>query len=522
MPWGGVGWDRLLVLSLPVGALACGGGKSDTNPMHTGNPDSSDDSDTDGDTSTDIVEVFGCDDNANPSSVLADNCVLEAPCSWSGSQTYEYFGWRVVSGDDVDGDGRDDMVVAALTWDDEEMDVGRVSLISGAALDEDDDGVVGRFSGSDYTEYVGYDVAIVGDVNGDGLADTLVGARGNDDAYENAGEASLLLGAVGGWGVKDTIADASFLGESEYGRAGTQVEGLGDVDGDGLADMGVTGEYKVLDDDSETYREGRVSVILGRDSGWVLDGSLADADAMLNGSDDDGAAGTGLTGADFDGDGLSDIAVGAPYDASTKGRVFVLPGNLATGSVDLSDSAPVQLDGESSYDAFGWSITAGDLTGDGVADLVVGAPLDDSGWNGAGIVRIYEGNAAFFDGTPEASSSMVGEFDDQQLGTGLNAHGDVNGDGINDLLSGAIQSYSGILTKSGKVYLTLGGANGLPASAADADGRFFGAQVKNYLGNTAAMGDLNGDGFDDLMLGAGYSDQDDSKDVGALYLFWGE
>ena len=124
--------------------------------------------------------------------------------------------------------------------------------------------------------------------------------------------------------------------------------------------------------------------------------------------------------------------MGAPYAASSKGRVYAWSGSPHLAANSVSD-APVQLDGDASYDAFGWSMTTGDLNGDGLDDLVVGAPLSDRAWDNAGAVSIYMGAPDFFEGTPTPQTVFVGEVDDHQLGTGLLVHSDINGDGQSDL-----------------------------------------------------------------------------------------
>ena len=113
--------------------------------------------------------------------------------------------------------------------------------------------------------------------------------------------------------------------------------------------------------------------------------------------------------------------------------------------------------------------------------------------------------------------------DDFQLGTGLDASGDISGDGINDLLLGGVSAHSGLATKSGRSYVLHGRSTGLEGitNAAQADALLFGAQAKDYLGRANAAGDIDGDGTDDVVLGSGYANVQGYYDVGALYLFFG-
>ncbi|MDP6933732.1 MAG: hypothetical protein QGG40_12490, partial [Myxococcota bacterium] len=89
---------------------------------------------------------------------------------------------------------------------------------------------------------------------------------------------ALLLGVSGGW-TDESSFDATFLGESEYARVGTRVRGAGDVDGDGLDDLLLSGELNKLSGSSESYDAGRAYLVLGRESGWAQDTSLADAES---------------------------------------------------------------------------------------------------------------------------------------------------------------------------------------------------------------------------------------------------
>ncbi len=458
-----------------------------------------------------IVAEQGCLDAESPA-LSGDICVTAAPCSWSGGQSYEFFGYALDAGEDLDGDGTDEVVVGSLGWDgDGLVDNGRVVVISGGQLSEG--GQLAALSGTSHGDYLGSAIALIPDATGDGLAELLVGANGMDDGETGEVGAAILLSA-------DLTGVATMLGERAYARAGSALAGA-DLDGDGLAELLITGELKENVDDRESYAIGRVYVVAGRtDGAWPA--ALADADASLSGEDDDDGAGVGLAAADLDGDGYRDLIIGAPYAAYT-GRVYALPGGAGfSGATSLSD-APIQISGGSSSDAFGWAVTGGDLTGDGAAELVVGAPLDNTTWGDEGSVTLYGGGPDFFSTTPTALTTITGEQDDFQLGTGLDASGDINGDGIADLLMGSVSAYSGLATKSGRSYLLHGRAEGLEAitGAGQSDALLFGAATKDYVGRANATGDIDGDGDDDLIIGSGYANIQGYYDVGQLYLFFG-
>jgi hypothetical protein len=470
----------------------------------------------------------GCTDQANPAPLGANSCVSEAPCQWSGSQSYAYFGYALDAGQDVDGDGREDLIVGAPLEDvagakSTLADAGTTTLISGGALDSGTNGTLAVLPGQNAGDYSGTSVALLGDTNGDGLSEILVGARGSDEAGEEAGSAHLYLGSSAGW--EGASPHVILTGERAWSKAGTTVAATGDANGDGLADFLINGELRRVDPDSgnESYDAGRVYLLFGRTSTWDTTASLADADVAWSGESAGHAAGLGLArGGDIDGDGYTDPAIGAPYAASYKGRVYVIPGGPELTSSSLAE-APVQIDGEAAYDAFGWSLTTGDLNGDGLAELIVGAPLSDRGWDTGGAVMVYLGAPDFFEGTPVVHTIFNGEFDDHQLGTGLVAHADLTADGHPDLLMGAVSAWRGLVTKGGRMALASGPISDWPAEVdmGAVDIQLHGESVKDYLGRAAASADLDGDGLSDLVVGSGYTNSY-GYDSGSIYLFWGE
>ncbi len=275
-------------------------------------------------------------------------------------------GWAVAGVDDADGDGADDHVVGAPYNDDGGTSAGKVyrGCESSYGLGVTYYSWLASYTGEAAGDLAGAALSEAGDVDGDGLGDFLVGAPYSDEAAASAGKVYLVSGGGGAGDLALADADASWLGIAAGDLAGTALWGGGDLDGDGYDDIGVGS---------------------GGAGAWVLlgpvasaTGSLADADVWLQAEDGGDAAGSDVSGgADVDGDGVADLVVSAPSGdrgATDGGVVYVVAGPLVAGTRAL-DEADAFLVLDDVDGAAGWSIDAtGDADGDGIADLLVGAP----------------------------------------------------------------------------------------------------------------------------------------------------
>ena len=362
------------------------------------------------------------------------------PAWWveGGSQcnaTYCNVGAGMAGAGDVNGDGYDDVIVGAGRWNGGLYDEGRVFVYYGSPTGL---GTTANWSAesNQYMAAYGWAVSTAGDINGDGYDDIIVGAGNFDHGQTNEGRTFMYLGSSTGLSCGagcpvDATAAAAWTFESDQNNAGpgTAVGAAGDVNGDGFDDV-IVGAYQFDDTLSD---EGKAWVFHGSPTGlgapaWSAVGGQAGA---RFGSD-------AYTAGDVNGDGYNDVIVGAyrhDNGQTDEGRAYLYLGS-ATGLA----SAPAWTTKSDQAGAdYGYGArTAGDLNGDGYADVVVAAPGFDNGQTNEGKAWVYLGSAGGLDGAAawstegnRAGASFGG------YGVAVGAAGDVNGDGVDDLMIGA-------------------------------------------------------------------------------------
>ena len=315
-----------------------------------------------------------------------DVSLANADASFVGEAAMDQSGSAVAVAGDVDGDAYDDILIGAAENDAAGASSGTTYLVFGAATGWMS-GVVltaadASFQGEAAWDQAGEALSGCGDVNGDGLADFVIGATGNDDGGNYAGKTYLVLGAETGWALSTSLtvsAEASFVGEAASDHSGCSVGGAGDVNGDGFDDV-LIGAWGNSDGGAEA---GKVYVVFGRDAGWALDEHLSQADVSLVGESPSDEMGTRVAGVgDANLDGFGDFLVGAPGNSNgfmDRGAAYLIYGrNTGWPGGGVDEAASIILLGGQPQDHAGSAISGGgDLNGDGIPDVVVASPDAD-------------------------------------------------------------------------------------------------------------------------------------------------
>ncbi len=351
----------------------------------------------------------------------------------------------------------------------------------------------------------GWSVASAGDVNNDGYSDVIVGAPDFDNGETDEGAAFVYHGSAFGlspvpnWTAESDQAGAQF---------GYSVASAGDVNGDGFRDVIVGAR---LFDNGETD-EGAAFVYHGSFFGlsstpdWTAESNQANAEFGIS------VASAG----DVNGDGFSDVIVGAwQYDnpETDEGAAFVYHGSI----FGLGSTPNWTAESNQAGASYGFFVaSAGDVNSDGISDVIVGAPLYDNGSiTDAGAAYAYYGSSSglntiedWFTTVPVASALY---------GRSVASAGNVNGDNYSDVIVGS-NGYTNNFTGEGAAFVFYGSLLGLNTNP---DWVTYGNQTQARYGVTvASAGDVNGDGFSDVIVGAWQYDNGET-DEGAAFVYHG-
>jgi hypothetical protein len=343
-----------------------------------------------------------------------------------------------------------------------------------------------------------------GDVDGDGVDDLVVGAdRADLVGAPDAGAAYVFRGPIApGSLLQAQAADVRLNGAPYAGDAFGSALELGDGDGDGIADLVVSAPGHDVPVPGGVPLQDSGCVYFFRGGPTLAHTSAPLADRAFDGALVGERLGEALSCGDLDGDGLIDLVLTAPlanvFDVvqlTAAGRVLVVFGR--NGGADRA-----QLSGAAPGDAFGTAVVVADLDGDGVQDLAVGAPGNDVGDPEAGRVYVFRGGAAFADRRADQADFTFGGVPTQgSVGTTLRA-GDVDGDAQADLLVGA-PAADYLSSNNGRAYLFLGGPGLASLPVVEAHTVFAGAvEAGAAFSSSIALLDVDGDGFLDVAAGS--------------------
>ncbi len=485
----------------------------------------------------------------------------EQEATFWGVDPNDRLGWSSDAVADVNGDGFDDLILAAPAADSigntRPGIAGEIYLIYGKSAQLTDTDLltspagVARFWGAEAGDRLGLSVAS-GDVNGDGFDDLILAAPAADSIGNTrslAGEVYLIYGKSAQWTDTDLLTPpagvARFWGAEAGDLLGVSVAS-GDVNGDGFDDL-ILGAHEGDSVGNTRSLAGEVYLIYGKSALWTDTDLLTPPAgvARLWGADSGDRLGNSVGSGDVNGDGFDDLILAAPAAYSIgntrpgAGEVYLVYGKSTQwADTDLLTPPAGVARFWGADESLAYSVASGDVNGDGFDDLILAAPAAYSIGNtrpiAGEVYLIYGTSAQWIDTdllTPPAGVARFWGADAPDLLGASVASGDVNGDGFDDLILGAYQADSVGNTRpiAGEVYLIYGRS----AQWIDTDlltppagvARFWGADASgDRLGWSVAGGDVNGDGFDDLILGAyqGNSVGNTRPEAGEVYLWYGK
>ena len=430
--------------------------------------------------------------------------------NFAGTNDNYYYGSVVNSVGDYNKDGYEDFIVGGnnykrLVW-------GGEHLKNSAEFDVTD--------GTKYAQFnllYNYNMAPIGDFNGDGYDDFAASSMGYNT---NVGEVLIYLGGS----TFDASRTIAFTGENSLDYLGKVVSGIGDFNGDGYDDIAVS-SYGTSSSGSTV---GKVYVVYGRNSSsnvYPIAGNYA---FQIDGEASENYFGSQISrGGDINGDGYSDFVISAFYQGTQKnGKAYVIKGSPSIISGTTYNGSSIgdigfSIAGEGNYNYFGTGVDiVGDMNGDGYDDIAIGAPSFN---NQTGKVYVIYGKSGLSSvtlstlGSSGSDGFVLYNSTKLYLGNSVKYAGDINGDGYDDLL---ITSTNGS-SEPNSVYVVFG--NSVPSGTsldmdnslsvtqgfkltADTENNFGENENTSYPSRLSSAGDIDGDGFNDFIIGAPQAD----------------
>lgn len=407
-------------------------------------------------------------------------------------------------------------------------------------------------NGQALNENSGLSVTCAGDINGDGISDLLIGApRASPEGRDQAGQCYIVFGNKNAWKSPLSLSDLNGVngfainGAAAGDNSGWSVASAGDINGDGVSDFAIGANRA---SPGGIYEAGSTYLIFGSKQKWNSIIELSNLNGkngfVLNGENTLDWSGLSVASAgDINDDGISDLIIGAPAASANgmaqAGKSYVIFGNknVWNSTINLSNLNGMNgfiIFGESSDNFLGESVAGdGDINNDGIDDLIIGAPDIATSY-------VIFGSRTRWWSSPFELSNLNGKNgfvlhgtnyeDEENDGTGSSVAfaGDVNVDGIDDILIGAPNSFVGSNSSVGKSYIVYGssypwncsielsGLNG--TNGFILNGEFSGDSCGSSVAGT---GDINGDGIDDIIIGAASASPYGESRAGKSYAVFG-
>jgi FG-GAP repeat len=459
---------------------------------------------------------------------------------------------------DINGDGIDDLMIGAPNADPNGTDSGQSYVVFGSRSGFSSNLNLSTLNGLNgfvvngiaTNNFSGSSVSNAGDINGDGIDDLIIGAPGaNPIGFSASGQSYVIFGSRSGFSASLNLSTLNgtngfkINGIAAGDSSGRSVSNAGDINGDGIDDLIIGSSQSDINGTSS----GQSYVLFGSRSGFSSSIDLSTINGTngfkINGIVADDNSGRSVSSAgDINGDGIDDLiigAFGANTDVSRSGQSYVVYGNAAP-ELDLNGTnnliSGFRINGIAAGDNACWSISnAGDINGDGIDDLMIGAPNADPNGTDSGQSYVVFGSRSGFSANFNLSTlngtngfKINGITAGDNSGRSLSSAGDINGDGIDDLIIGAPNADPNNLSSSGQSYVVFGRRSGFSTTlnlinlSGNNGFKINGIAANDIAGTSvSSAGDINGDGIDDLIIGAPNADPNNLSSSGQSYVVFG-